>query len=368
VSEDWYRLSEAEEARVDTPALIVFPERVRRNVDAMLEIAGGPERLRPHVKTHKMAEIVDLQVSRGIERFKCSTIAEAELVASRSARDVLLAHQPVVPKVERLRALTEAFPDVRFSTLVDTPEVLARLADTFSGVDRPLGVFVDLDVGMHRTGVPPGDVALDLYRRAADAPGLEVRGLHPYDGHIRDASPERRRERCEAGYAPVAALAEAIREAGLPAPTIVAGGSITFPLHAERPDVELSPGTTLLWDSGNSQICADLPFLHAAVLATRVVSRPHDGTVCLDLGTKAVASEMSPPRAVFPDLAEPRFVGHYEEHMMLKGPDLPVGRLVYAIPWHICPTVALHSEALVAEGGRVIGRWPIVARARRLTI
>lgn len=364
----WFRLSEADEARLDTPALVVYPERIRANVDAMLRIAGGPERLRPHVKTHKMAEVVDLQVARGIQRFKCSTIAEAELVAGRSGGDVLLAMQPVGPKVERLRALAEAFPETRFSTLVDTPEVLETLSGAFASARRPLGVFVDLDVGQHRTGIPPADAALGLYRRAAAAPGVEPRGLQAYDGHIHDADPARRRERCEAGYAPVEALVASIRAAGLPPPAVVAGGSPTFPFHAERPGVELSPGTTLLWDRGYSRICEDLPFVPAAVLATRVVSRPRPGSVCLDLGTKAVASEMAPPRAWFPELPEPRPIGHNEEHMVIEGPDLPVGRLVYAIPWHICPTVALHAEALVAEGGRLVGCWPIAARARRLTL
>jgi len=133
----------------------------------------------------------------------------------------------------------------------------------------------------------------------------------------------------------------------------------------------LSPGTVLLWDHGYELKCPELPFESAAILFTRVVSRPTDKSICLDLGTKAIASEMKAPRAFFPGLPESKVVMHNEEHLVLQfdeNCDLIVGQCLYAIPWHICPTVALHAEVGVVEKGQVNNSWRVVARDRKLTI
>ena len=154
-------------------------------------------------------------------------------------------------------------------------------------------------------------------------------------------------------------------------PRIIAGGTPTFAIHAAHPEVECSPGTAVLWDAGYSAKVPDLPFQPAAVLLTRVVSKPGGNRICLDLGHKAVASEMPPPRAIFPALPDARAIAHSEEHLVIESEragELPIGAVLYAIPWHVCPTVALHSEAWIVKGGRAVERWPIVARARRLTV
>jgi D-serine deaminase-like pyridoxal phosphate-dependent protein len=160
--------------------------------------------------------------------------------------------------------------------------------------------------------------------------------------------------------------------AGLPAPArLVAGGTPTFPIHARRPGVECSPGTCVLWDAGYAKKLPDMDFRHAAWLLTRVVSRPVPGQMCLDLGHKAVASEMPHPRVVFPALPDVTAAGHSEEHLVLEtaqAADLPVGTVLYGIPWHVCPSVALHSECHAVRGGRAGEIWPVTARARRLGI
>jgi D-serine deaminase-like pyridoxal phosphate-dependent protein len=109
------------------------------------------------------------------------------------------------------------------------------------------------------------------------------------------------------------------------------------------------------------------------VLLTRVVSKPGGTRVCVDLGHKAVASEGPHPRVQLldPPLGEVTFVGHSEEHLVFETPrafELAVGDVCYGVPWHVCPTVALHSEAFVVTDGRVTVRWPIRARDRRLTV
>jgi D-serine deaminase-like pyridoxal phosphate-dependent protein len=154
-------------------------------------------------------------------------------------------------------------------------------------------------------------------------------------------------------------------------PAVVAGGSPTFPIHARRPGIKLSPGTPLLWDAGYSAAYPDLEFLVAAVLVGRVVSKPAPGMLCLDLGTKAVASEMPQPRISLLNVHDYRIVGHNEEHLIIESQDAGlyrVGDVVYGVPIHICPTVARFETASVIEGGRCTGEWQIAARNRRISI
>lgn len=370
MSEPWYRLTN--ESEVDSPTLIVFPDRIDQNIEAMIRIAGGVQRLRPHVKTYKMAEVIRAQVARGITKFKAATIAEAELCALCGAADVLLAYQPVGPKVARLIDLVRAFPATTFASLVDNPGSLAVIGAAFFAAGLTLPLYVDLNVGMNRTGVAPGDAALSLYARMAATDGVRAVGFHIYDGHLHAPDLRQRRAACDAAFDPVVGLIKCVHEAGLPPPVLVVGGTPSFALHAQdRPQVELSPGTLLLWDYGYGQECPELPFVQAAVLLCRVVSRPQDGLLCVDLGTKAVASEMPLPRAIFPDLHDVECVAHNEEHMVLRTSDAShhtVGDVLYAMPWHICPTVNLHSDVLVARNGQARERWLVAARARRLSI
>jgi D-threonine aldolase len=234
-------------------------------------------------------------------------------------------------------------------------------------------VLLDLDVGMHRTGIPPGAESRALYRSLAARRGVVPGGLHAYDGHLRDADPAVRARKSDAGFAPVEQLRDELIADGVPVPRVVAGGSPTFAAHARRVGVEASPGTTVLWDAGYSTQLPDLQFLPSAVLLTRVVSKPGGTRVCIDLGHKAVASEGPHPRVqlIDPELHDLDFVGHSEEHLVFETPragSLAVGDVCYGLPWHICPTVALHSEAYIVSEGRVVERWPIRARDRRLTV
>ena len=370
---DWYRISN--EAQVDSPALLVFPDRIDANIRRMVEIAGSPRRLRPHVKTYKMVEVVRAQMAQGIDRFKCATIAEAEMLARCDVHDVMFAYQAVGPKIERLLALCETFPDTTFSAMVDDPEVLAQTAVTFNRAGRSLPLFIDLNVGTNRTGIEPGERALALYRALVETPGVEAAGLHVYDGHAHASDVNQRRAQVEECWTKAQALVDDIRAGGLPEPLVVAGGSPSFPIHARRPSgalrIELSPGTSLLWDRGYAVGCPDLPFEPAAVLLTRVVSKPSVRLICVDLGYKSVASDMQPPRAWFPEFPDAKAVLHNEEHLVLEfdgAQDLAVGTCLYAIPWHICPTVALQAEVMVVEDGRATGTWVVAARNRRLTI
>jgi len=358
------------EDRIASPALILHWESVEANLRRMMVTAGDPSRLRPHVKTHKLPQIVARQVALGITKCKCATMAEAEMSAAAGARDVLLAAPLIGPAVERFLALQAAFPQVVFSALADDEGALQAVSEAAVAAGREVTVLLDLDVGQGRTGVAPDKTAVSFYHRMVALPGIRPGGLHAYDGHLHQTDVTGRTAACDEGFASVQALRDQLSNAGLPVPIVVVGGTPTFPMHARRSGVECSPGTCVLWDAGYAANLPDLDFLPAAVLLTRVISRPAAHRLCLDLGHKAVASEMPHPRVIFPALPEAKAVMHNEEHLVLETPraaDFPVGSVLYGIPWHICPTVALHSHVHLAQGGVAVERWPVVARTRQIT-
>jgi D-serine deaminase-like pyridoxal phosphate-dependent protein len=363
-----------------SPALLFDADAIGRNFALMLRIVGGdPDKLRPHIKTHKCREILEQQRELGIVRVKAATIAEAEISALAGMTDVLVSYPLVGPNVTRLLRLAETYPQTNFSALVDSAEGLEAFAEAVSEEPRPkpLDLFVDLDCGMHRTGAAP-DTALALAKALAGRPGLRFAGIHAYDGHIHDAPVEARRVQFEEAMAIVdATLARIETEVG-PVPLLVAGGSPTFAMHAARAGNDsrprqCSPGTTVLWDCGYGNNYPDLPFEPAAFLLTRVVSHPGEGRICLDLGHKAVAAENPIDRRVqLPAIPEARFLSQSEEHLVVgvDDPSLwPVGTALVGVPKHVCPTVALHQEALVVRDGRLSGEaWRIEARDRRITV
>ncbi len=365
----WYEISNA--ADIPSPALLIYPDRIEENLRRMVAVAGGPERLRPHVKTHKMPEVIRLCIAHGIRKFKAATIAEAEMTAAAAAADVLLAYPVVGPAAVRLVELARRFPDTRFRAVVDSDRGIDDLAAAAAAAGITIDALLDLNVGMNRTGVAPGPEATRLARRIAASGAIRFGGLHAYDGHLSDTDHSRLVEKVEAAFAPVWRLRDELGAAGIPVPLVVAAGTPTTPILASRGDVEVGAGTTVLWDFGQPTISPDLDYLNAAVLLARVVSHPAPGRLCLDLGHKAVASEMPHPRVSIFGLEDATFPGHSEEHLVVETPraaEFPVGTVVYAVPRHVCPTVALHEEAVVVRDGRAVDRWHVAARTRRITV
>jgi D-serine deaminase-like pyridoxal phosphate-dependent protein len=369
VSDRWYTFDNVDE--VASPALLVYPPRVEENLRRMIAMAGGAARLRPHIKTHKMAEVIQLELDAGIDKIKCATVAEAELAARTGAPDVLLAYQPVGPAGQRLCRLAQAYPATRFSTIADDAGAIRALSRTLDAHGLTMDVLLDIDNGMHRSGVAPGPQAAGLYRLLADLPGVRPGGLHVYDGHIRDADLDERARHVEADFEAVDALREDLLATGLPVPCVVAGGTPTFPVHARRNDRQCSPGTCVFWDAGYGGKFRDLDFLPAALVMTRVISKPGGDRLCLDLGYKAVAADSPPPRAELLELPDARFLGQNEEHLVIEtdqAADFAVGDVLFAVPFHICPTCAMYREALVVNDRWARGHWPVAARDRMLSI
>ncbi|MDO8835141.1 MAG: alanine racemase, partial [Vicinamibacterales bacterium] len=267
--------------------------------------------------------------------------------------------------------LKQKYPATAVSAIVDSEVIIDEIARAAGEAGLNATLWLDVNSGMNRTGIAPGPEAVHLYGLICSRAGLSAGGLHVYDGHIHASDLAARAAICEREFKPVAAMIRDIEAAGLPVPAIVAGGTPTFRLHAARHSVELSPGTPLLWDYGYSEAYPDLDFQHAAVLLTRVVSKPAGNLVCLDLGTKALASEMAQPRVHLPGVPPYRIVAHNEEHLVIEtaaaGSYHP-GNVLYGIPIHICPTVARYDVLHVVEGGRCTGTWKVVAATRAITV
>jgi len=368
------RYSIADTRSILSPGLIVFRDLVEKNLDEMIRVAGSPARLRPHCKTHKMREIVQMQIARGITKHKCATIAEAEMLAEAGAKDIFLAYNPVGPNIGRVARFVERYPAVQFAVTADNAGPIAALGDALASAGNSVNVLVDIDCGQHRTGVPAGPAARRLYEQMTTTKGLVPGGFHVYDGHNHQKDLTERRAAVMAAWQPAAALRDELVAAGLPVPRIVAGGTGSFPIFAglEDSSLELSPGTLIFHDWGYSDTFPDLRFTPAALLLTRVVSRPTSDRVTFDLGYKAVASD--PPagnRLMFPDLPDAKAVLQNEEHLVIETSQasrFQPGDELLAIPRHICPTCALHKQVYVVSGGKLIGTWQVAARDRILTI
>jgi D-serine deaminase-like pyridoxal phosphate-dependent protein len=358
---------------ITSPAMLIYPERIEENIRHIIKIAGNVERLRPHVKTHKMSEVIGLHQSVGINKFKCATIAEAEMLADCGVPDILLAYQPVGPNQSRLITLAQKYPELQFGCLVDNEAVLRHLSAQIGGTGLTLNVWIDIDNGNGRTGIQPGIGAEKLAKLITDTPDLVFAGLHVYDGQFTGLVIEKRKVLADKAFTPVRTMVGNLYANGVEVPNIVAGGSPTFPIHAQRSGVDLSPGTYSLWDMGYTNACPDLPFLFAAVLITRVVSQPGPNRLCLDLGCKAVSADNPlESRVHFLNAPNAKNVDQKEEHLVIELPEdhgFEIGDVLYGIPGHVCPTVALHQEVNVINGSReLVEQWLVVARTRRITV
>ncbi|MCB0216690.1 MAG: alanine racemase [Chloroflexi bacterium] len=350
---------------VPTPALLIDLDRVRANLARSLAIIGGADRWRPHVKTAKVAAVQQLMLEAGLRHFKCATTREARVLLDLArdgghSIDLLLAMALRGPNLARYAAIAAAHPGQRLSLLSEDPAHAAAVR----GLDAGLGLYLDLDPGMGRTGIP----LLDWERIASTraAAGSALRGLHAYEGQFGGIPLDQRPAAADALYPRLVELAERLE---LGEAELVTSGTPAFALAAGHPAFagrrhRVSPGTVVYWDLTSVGSGLDGYAFAATVLAT-VVSRPAAGRLTVDAGSKAVDAAAGDPCAAVVGLPGLRALRPSEEHLPMArdgGPMPELGQRLRLIPRHVCPTVNLADEALLIEGGRVTARVPVAAR------
>ena len=369
IKKQWYDLAHPD--LVESPGLIFYQDRIKANIQLLVSMIDDKSRLRPHVKTHKSIAVTKLMMDEGISKFKCATIAEAEMLGQCGAADILLAYQPIGPNLDRFITLQQHYPLSRFSCLIDN-ESTAQILSTLSIANGlKSDVFIDVNVGMNRTGILPKKV-LDLYNKVNQINGLSLLGLHAYDGHIHDHAFAIRTEKAKVIIDSLNYLSAEIQSRFKYQPIIVAGGTPTFTIFNTHTTFDCSPGTFALWDKGYQDAFEEQKFLTAALVISRIVSLPESNLICCDLGHKAVAAEKPLDKRVsFLNAPELIPVSQSEEHLVLnagEGHHYRVGDLLYGLPYHICPTVALYELATCVSSADIDQTWDISSRKRKITI
>ncbi|AWW00719.1 D-TA family PLP-dependent enzyme [Arcticibacterium luteifluviistationis] len=367
---NWYDIENIDE--VDSPSLVLYESRMDANIQKMISMVNGKvENLMPHVKTNKTPEVIKRMVDAGIVNFKASTISEAEIAAEQGAKEVMIAHQLVGPKINRLVKLVLAYPETTISTIIDNPESLTKLDSAAASQNISLDFYIDINNGMDRSGIKLGKGLNTLLAQIPDCKNLVFKGLHVYDGHLHQKSFEERNNKVEAGFIEVEKLFAKL-ETEFPDIKLVSGGTPSFTSHLKKKHRIASPGTCVFWDWGYEENIEEQSFDAAALLVTRVISKPTEGIVTIDLGHKSVAAENTIDKRVkLINLTDYELLSQSEEHGVLKVKNwdsIKVGDVFYGIPYHICPTVNLHDELSVIKNNRKIDTWQITARRRKINI
>ena len=354
-----YRLAGIEQML--TPFLGIFLDIVDSNIAVTIKTAGGdPNRLRPHIKTTKLLSVVRRFVEAGIRQCKCATTLELAIACEAGMQDVLVAYPMVGANARRVQDLRARPPNVAISALVDHPRQIQEW-------DPSIGIYIDVNPGMDRTGVSPENIAqvLEMAHAIADS-GRPFRGLHYYDGHLGSLGHEERREKAIDGYQQLAHLAGTVRDAGIAVGEVITSGTSVFPFaSAYSPlltgdfTLRVSPGAAIYGDLTVQHQLPQYGYRPAALVATRVVSHPRSDLVTCDAGVKAVAVFAGLPNCAV--LGRPEFVPQRlsEEHLTLQVPAggaLPeIGEILYLIPRHAGLTVNNFDEALVvSSNGRAV--------------
>jgi len=366
IPEDPYRITDL--SNVMTPALAIYPEIVDSNVDVTLGLLGGdPNRWRPHVKTAKLSFTMKRLADRGVRAAKCATTLELVTACEAGMNDVLLAYSVVGANASRLREIATEHPQTRISVLVETPEQAARWVGT------AIGIFLDVNSGMNRTGIEQDHVReiVSLARAAGDL----FRGLHYYDGHMHIADAAERQKAAWAGYDQLMSLVAACESAGAHVGEVITSGTPALLCGAQYAGFQgasfvhrVSPGTVVYNDATSLEDLPGLGYRAAAVVIAAVVSHPIPHRFTCDAGHKAVSADAGVPTCVVAGHENFTPLKPSEEHLPVDVPasaDVPaIGAYLYLVPRHVCPSVNNFDHALIVEGGRVTSVEVVTARGR----
>ncbi|HIE50663.1 MAG TPA: DSD1 family PLP-dependent enzyme [Armatimonadetes bacterium] len=346
---------------LDTPALLLNQEALERNIAKMAAWSQEMDcAVRPHFKVHRTVRIARQQLAAGAVGITCAKLAEAEVLAEHGVENVLLANEVAGErKISRLVSLAER---INFVVFVDHLEVTRQIARTARRRGVTVEVLVEVDVGMHRCGVPPGPEAVQLARLVAQEEGLRFRGLAAYEGHLvaLEPGPEKTRQIKEA-LQPLGELRAQLEAEGLPVEMVCAAGTGSFMITGTLPYVdEVHPGTYALMDLLYAK--AGAPFEFAmTVLATVISKRP--GRLITDAGLKALHPVFGWPQVGGQDNLTVRFLS--AEHGVLNAQgqtEVQVGDKLEFIPYYADGTINLFERWYVIRGEEVVDVWPMEAR------
>ena len=353
---------------LDTPALLLDAAAMQRNLDHMAAFfADKPAKLRPHFKNHKCPALARRQLDAGAAvGMTCAKLGEAEALVQHNFDNLLIANQVVGQrKIDRLVALAGRVDLLRVA--VDDAGNVDGIAEAARDAGVTVGLLVEVDIGMGRCGVPPGDPALELARhimtRSASG-GVRFDGIQAYEGHCvyLDDEDEKRRKALEA-MGQAVETRRLIESDGIEFGVISGGSSSTYQIVGVMDGVdEIQAGTYPTMDWRYQQIT---PMFEVAMsILVRVISCPKPGVAVVDIGAKGGGAEFGVPIVKGDDRAEvPWF--RAEEHCVLNEvPNLRVGDAVELITSHACTTCNLHRAFYVHEAGKVIDVWPIEASGK----
>jgi len=361
-------------SRVMTPALAIYPEIVRRNIRTTLDLMGGnPNRWRPHVKTAKLRAVMHMLTEVGVQKFKCATTLELQTAIAAGAGDVLIAYPLAGANASRARQIADHQPHVRISALIESHDQIA----TWRG--SRVGLFLDINPGMNRTGVQAQDTPRILaLAKAIQNSGTEFRGLHYYDGHLHHSDHDKLAAEAHAGYARLLRLVATLEANAIEVKEVITSGTPTLEPALTFTGFEnanfmhqVSAGTVVYCDVRSLQ---QLPagYAPAALVISRVVSQPCKGIVTCDAGHKTVAVDVGVPHCLVmgrPDLVPKQ---PSEEHLPLAfagHENAPrTGSFLYLVPCHVCPTVNNFDHALFIRNSRVESVEEVSARGREMPL
>lgn len=355
-----------------TPALLIYRDLVLANVDTTIRLLNGnPDRWRPHVKTAKLGYVMKMLTVRGVTAFKCATSLELLTAVRAGARDVLVAYPVMGANAIRIRQISAEHPQVAISVLVESEGQLD------SWVDSGIGIFLDINPGMNRTGVGQDrtEEIVKLVKRICSV-GLEFRGLHYYDGHLGALPLPERKAQAHAGYDRLMHIVETLEAKNLPVREIVTAGTPTFPCTLSYPKFSQpglvhrsSPGTVVYCDAtALEQLPEKLGYVPAALVLSRVVSKPTSEVITCDAGHKTLSVDCGVPNCLVAGMNYLEPLRPSEEHLPIRVPEKAVSPelsdLVYLIPRHVCPTVNNFDWALVIAEGEIVAVEQVHARGR----
>lgn len=347
-------------ADVDTPALLLDEVALEANLRQMADFFEHRRcRLRPHFKSHKCTTIARRQMAAGAVGITCAKLGEAEVVVAAGISDILIANQIVGPL--KIKRLMELCARANVIVAVDSSENVRELAEAATAARVRLGVLVEVDIGMHRCGVAPGQSALELAQVVAGAPGLKFQGLQGYEGHcvdLRDAG--KREQETRQALKLLVETRRLIEAAGLKVSLVSGGGTGTYTITGDCDGVdEVQAGSYAAMDWWYSDIRPE--FRQAMSILATVISRSALSCVVIDVGCKGIGAEWGPPRVKNIPGAGVASCSS-EEHLKITVPaeaTLRVGDRLEIIPSHGCTTSNLYSEFVVHRQGRVSARWLI---------